>query len=506
MCLEETNDCLDNLVEEISKWGVGIIAGAGLSMAVIGDSKEKTAKNWKQLFISVEKYFNNKYSDDFGVDVVSELEQGSTLPQIATKMCNKVSVLSGKPYDDSKNEIKQVIRSLVNWVPTTEQAKKYESLLKGINVKWVITTNYDEVLEAIFNEYGYPINPQEPFVAPKDMIPIYHIHGSRNSYQSMIVTHEDYVQLFRPGNYRENKLVTIMAETPVMILGYSLSDLNLLAGLDQSNNAFDSQSFSKALVTYNSKITKDYDVLQEKEFGCDKIETNSIEQFLTDLGVLVSKKIEAKAKLHEEEKQLYRDFDALIEEVEELNVQKNVTYYEYVQNNAKSLISDLNNAKSKDILRNPAESIKKLESTADDNKGSIRPIEFMAFNKSVMILMQFLRGSASLKSHFEDYNTLLKFIFTLIGNFDESWFTPLVMKTITRNLNFVLDYSKPAFGNSWSANKTCQNEAPGFKREHPDFWHEIYLQASIGIATGEGDMLVPLKEKFDEIDGDSVKD
>ena len=74
--------------------------------------------------------------------------------------------------------------------------------------------------------------------APKDLTPIYHLHGIRSNPDSIVITQEDYVSLFRPNEYRQIKLALTIKESTVLLLGYGLGDINVLTALDWSNNVF----------------------------------------------------------------------------------------------------------------------------------------------------------------------------------------------------------------------------------------------------------------------------
>jgi hypothetical protein len=75
-------------------------------------------------------------------------------------------------------------------------------------------------------------------VTPKDYIPIYHLHGSRYNPDSIVITQEDYVGLFRPTEYRLNKLPVLLQESTTIFMGYNLGDINVLTAIDWCNNVF----------------------------------------------------------------------------------------------------------------------------------------------------------------------------------------------------------------------------------------------------------------------------
>ncbi len=59
----------------------------------------------------------------------------------------------------------------------------------------------------------YPLSPDDQLVAPKGVIPVYHLHGIRTNPDSIIITQEDYIELFRPNQYRQQKLSLTLKES-----------------------------------------------------------------------------------------------------------------------------------------------------------------------------------------------------------------------------------------------------------------------------------------------------
>ena len=497
---EKYDTCIDELAKQVSKWGVGLVVGAGLSKAVV--SQDKPAKNWKELFEDLITYLQETYfkgNDNF-IDIDTELSNGQTLPQIATKTCQLLAQKKSVDYEKSKDEVKKIIRSLVNWLPDIDVAEKYKELFNELDVKWVVTTNYDEVLEAIFGEKGYPVAPDEVLSAPSEMIPIYHIHGNRKNYHSLIVTHEDYVPLFRPGNYRESKLSTLMAESPVLILGYSLSDLNLLSALEQSKRIFKRNKFTAVVTDFVGST----DILRYKENNFEKgnyeeIDINSIEGFLEHLCSKVKNKQNDNQILLEKKKEAYKPFQSFLDEVDEI-VLKSSPKMDYVETSyiCNSEIEKLPHfAVISNKHRYSVGSLKQFGLTEGSD-------EAIVFNKLIAIIMQVLKGKTREYGNFLAYSDLLDFILYLIENFEIDWFTPRIMELLTTNLSYCLRYSDDgSYGSSWSAERTWQNKGLNFYREHRELWDEIYLQANINSEKGESeaDNLISHLDKVVKSDG-----
>lgn len=488
---------LDNIATVIAKWGVGLIVGSGFSKAVVGNEKDTKACNWKELFLALNKYLTktSKNPTQSFINIDECLNQGQTLPQIATLMCEKYAREQQISYKQSVIKIKKIVRSLVNWIPSDEKSNEYKELLNGIDTHWVVTTNYDEVLESIFGEDGYPINPEESLTAPTGMIPIYHVHGSRKDYQSIILTQEDYIPLFSPGNYRAAKLETMMAERPILILGYSMSDLNLLSALDQSQQVLtDSRNFTITFGKYVGETALKLKPIGQKNTSqfYREIEVSSISDFLHQLSAAVQEKQQEAKSENKSRLEFYKPYDEIINKLIAMSSKKGMVYTDFVEHN-------------RDDIEKAGYTVEKVSKLITDFKNLYirqgvseeRPIEFRSFNKSVAIFLQFYKGRSHVPGEFKEYDNLLKFIFFIINTFPSNWFSPKLIELITIDLNYVLWSADTGLGKSYSAKRTWDRNAKNFvKQDHSEFYDDIYLQSNINSDTGN---LEWVKRRFDEL-------
>lgn len=104
-------------------------------------------------------------------------------------------------------------------------------LLKQIAVRsisGIITTNYDFILEKIFQGYDTYVGQEEMLFANISGIgEIYKIHGSASKPESIVITAEDYKFFEDKSAYLIAKLLTMFLEYPVIFMGYSLQDRNI---------------------------------------------------------------------------------------------------------------------------------------------------------------------------------------------------------------------------------------------------------------------------------------
>lgn len=149
-----------------------------------------------------------------------------------------------KPSPLSLEEIAQVISiklTAVNKSIHAETAKLIENIeLVGKNrqvAKFfserqfrVVTTNYDKLAEELTGESEcQSLAPGLPIPRSSANVKVYHVHGSIDSPDNMVITSEDYFRFINGDSYFSRKLSTVLHENTVVILGYSLGDTNLKA-------------------------------------------------------------------------------------------------------------------------------------------------------------------------------------------------------------------------------------------------------------------------------------
>lgn len=143
-------------------------------------------------------------------------------------------------------------------------------LLKKIafkNVAGVITTNYDLFLESIFGGFKTYIG-QDELIFSKflEVGEIYKIHGCCTKPESIIITQEDYKNFEEKSAYLISKLLTIFLEHPIIFIGYSISDRNILNILE---------TISKCLPQEKLELLRDRFIFVERNISGNTISTHS---------------------------------------------------------------------------------------------------------------------------------------------------------------------------------------------------------------------------------------
>lgn len=92
----------------------------------------------------------------------------------------------------------------------------------------VVTTNYDKLLESLTSSAEtQSLTPGLPVPRSSARVKVYHVHGSIDAPENMVVTSDDYFRFINSESYFSRKLSTALHENTVVILGYSLGDTNL---------------------------------------------------------------------------------------------------------------------------------------------------------------------------------------------------------------------------------------------------------------------------------------
>jgi hypothetical protein len=129
-----------------------------------------------------------------------------------------------------KVEVARHMATVAESLPTKGSLARELTLLKGAVVDGVITTNFDPILETIFPEFRTFVGQDEMlFSNPQGVGELYKIHGSFTDPDSLVLTAADYDRFEARNTYLAAKLLTIFVEHPVIFLGYSLGDRNVIS-------------------------------------------------------------------------------------------------------------------------------------------------------------------------------------------------------------------------------------------------------------------------------------
>ena len=412
-----TNQAFDKIAESVTYGNLGLFIGAGMPMAIMNSEDELIALSWPQLL--------HKCANEFGVDFKKINLPGNSYPDIASKLSNLIAKKKKISKTDAIKQLKQVIANLTSLYPDSKLRIQYREYFDVLNPHWIITTNYDTVIESILTGRGHSLAPEDQLIAPMNKIPVYHLHGIRTNPDSIIITQEDYVELFRPNQYRQQKLPLILKESVTVLIGYGLGDFNVMTAVDWSKNVYENKS-----VSYPSEMIQ---LIRAAKPKPDPYYENEI--------LIVE----------------FADLKACLEEI-----------CKHVK--AKTIEAE---AMSKRLMRiekkytDPSEKL--IKGFIDDNE--IRELILRDLNENKN---HFINGFLELLSRaldslwvkaretggFPVYNRYLNVLLDIIENVDFTTIPPALVQTICYRLDRVGYYMGPGYGEANAAYKTWRKRGP----------------------------------------------
>lgn len=131
--------------------------------------------------------------------------------------------------DPLKFEISKHINQNIDNDKLSKNLQKEIEQFKQIKVSGVITTNYDLLIENLFdNQLKRYIGQEEMlFTRSYEIGELYKIHGCCSDFKSIVLTKEDYEHFENTNLFLTSKLLSFFIEYPIIFMGYSFSDSNI---------------------------------------------------------------------------------------------------------------------------------------------------------------------------------------------------------------------------------------------------------------------------------------
>jgi hypothetical protein len=330
--------------------------------------------------------------------------------------------------------LKREIAALTSWYPDKEKREKFSKYLECLSPSWIITTNYDMVIESLLTGKSIPLGPNDSLSSPDGVIPVFHLHGLRTNPEEIIIALEDYVALFRPSEYRQIKLALTIKESTTLLLGYGLGDVNVLTALDWSRNVFKSEetNYPNDVVQILRKDNPTEEPYRDKN-GIVIIEVEDLSNFFEDFIEVRTVELNEKGKEQKALKDLADELDAPDGEMIEKFI---------------------------DDEKFRSEMLKTL------SKFSIHLVSGFVSFLNKCIDETWVRSKPD--GAFEGYNQNLILILDILTAFSISRFPPALFQTAAYGLQRVGYYVGDDTGKSWSAKKTWEKRKNELSREVVD--------------------------------------
>ncbi len=161
-------------------------------------------------------------------------------PSVRTVDGDVLELIKDSGLSPFKAEISAYIKRSTSVVPAYQDEVSMLSQISEKSISGVITTNYDSLLEETLIGFTKYVGQTELiFSAIQGIAEIYKIHGSIESPDSIIINESDYLLFENKSAYLAAKLMTIFMEYPIIFLGYSISDTNILSIIKSIVNCLD---------------------------------------------------------------------------------------------------------------------------------------------------------------------------------------------------------------------------------------------------------------------------
>jgi hypothetical protein len=316
--------------------------------------------------------------------------------------------------------LKRTLSAATAWYPAEPERSEYAKYLETLAPSWIVTTNYDQVLECLLSGRSISLGPSDAFSAPKGIIPIFHLHGARTAPEDIIIAQGDYVSLFRPAEYRQIRLALTIKESTTCLLGYGLGDVNVLTALDWSRNVYEKEQGDyphEVIQIFRTKDPKP-DPYRSKE-GIVIVEVAEIAEFCKEY-VTAETEREKERKL---ERQNLDEIAALLAASQPATI--------------KRFIDD-------DSWRRSV-----LKVLARSSVDLVREFEFF-----LEACFKETRQRSAKNGAFKEYGTDLHITLDILTAFPYKNFPPALFPVAASNLDRLASYIGTEYGDSWAAYQT----------------------------------------------------
>lgn len=149
--------------------------------------------------------------------------------------------------DPFKTEISSYFNN-VEYIPGSEsEIDSFKKLL--LKARSIITTNYDLLIETLMDdEFNVFYRQSDLFLSQIEYGEIYKVHGCATQPNEIVITEEDYDNFNLNSVLISSKLISFLMESPVVFIGYSLTDQNIASIL---------KSFTRSLRADQRPLLKD---------------------------------------------------------------------------------------------------------------------------------------------------------------------------------------------------------------------------------------------------------
>ncbi len=277
--------------------------GTGFSRYLTNDS----APSWLELLVDLTSVIDDKrrrlekklFNHDSSGNVVSAKVDLSIVAQMLEL-----------EFSSRGGDIREAAADIIK--KRTDESTLNEGKIKRLNDFFrahgdtsVVTTNYDTLLTDQVLIGAKPILANSP-IPRSNAGNVFHIHGCVADPRSIVLTISDYFRFQHRDSYLARKFYTLLQETTMVILGYSLGDFNLNSILNEAQSARAvSLRKSDIYLVNKSPVDEIFKQFYSYTYGIHVLDECAIDEFFDDL-----------EKIYAEAEQLVREVKNLPDVVE----------------------------------------------------------------------------------------------------------------------------------------------------------------------------------------------
>lgn len=220
------------------------------------------------------------------VDHYSNIKMGTILEERYKKAFNeeRITIEGFSPKQAYKTKIspfkKAICERFKKYALKPEMEIEYKTFLKMLlKTQIILTTNYDTFIEDSYNkESEHKINK---YIGQKGFFQdtygyaeLYKLHGSIDSPSDVVITENDYEKFDKNSVLISAKIISMMMNSPIIFLGYSLTDINVRKIIKEFTRSLNEEEITilenRLVLIEWAEGEQDFieEVINDKDLGC----------------------------------------------------------------------------------------------------------------------------------------------------------------------------------------------------------------------------------------------
>lgn len=147
-------DVFKKIAQAVQMDTLGLFIGSGFTKALLENNRGAHSYDWRELLNAA------CYKLHVSSDILS---QGLTYPQVASEICRLYANANNISSEKALSKLKRTVAELVDVRLEEGVLTEYKNIFKTIEANWIVTTNYDTLIEQMLCEKALSINPNDGY-------------------------------------------------------------------------------------------------------------------------------------------------------------------------------------------------------------------------------------------------------------------------------------------------------------------------------------------------------